>query len=210
MVAGARLPAAPAAHSTPVPDDTRRATWRIPGRGMAIAVITVTFFGDSALESFLGVYLTGRNTAGSLLAGPAISASHLASLLGRPGSARLRQRHGERRTLRTAGLLLATAGITAVVTVPYARVLIGGPLTVAPVVPIALSLAARSPSPASAPAENLIRPGQSASRYSWRMPPSRSRFRMSRRVICSGSVIGAGSGWSGRALAMPWWGRWVL
>ncbi|MEU2135387.1 hypothetical protein, partial [Streptomyces sp. NPDC018352] len=36
-----------------------------------------------------------------------------------------------------------------------------------------------------AAAENLIRPVQAACWYSWRMPPSRSRFRMSRRVICS-------------------------
>jgi hypothetical protein len=39
-------------------------------------------------------------------------------------------------------------------------------------------------------AENLIRPGHAACWYSWRMPPSRSRFRMWRRAICPGSVIG--------------------
>ncbi|MEU1692034.1 hypothetical protein [Streptomyces hirsutus] len=32
--------------------------------------------------------------------------------------------------------------------------------------------------------------------------------RMSRRAISSGSAIGAGKGFSGRAFAMPWWGRW--
>ncbi|MFF0372170.1 MULTISPECIES: sigma-70 family RNA polymerase sigma factor [unclassified Micromonospora] len=53
-------------------------------------------------------------------------------------------------------------------------------------------------------AENLIRTGQAACWYSWRMPPSRSRRRMSRRVILSGSAIGAGSERSGRAFAMPW------
>ncbi|MEV0135938.1 hypothetical protein AB0H83_46790 [Dactylosporangium sp. NPDC050688] len=56
-------------------------------------------------------------------------------------------------------------------------------------------------------AENLIRRGQAACRYLWRMPPRRSCLRMSRRVICSGSVIGVGSERSGRAFAMPWCGR---
>jgi hypothetical protein len=37
------------------------------------------------------------------------------------------------------------------------------------------------------------------------MPPSRLRFCMLRRAICSGSVIGGGSGCRGRALAMPWY-----
>jgi len=55
----------------------------------------------------------------------------------------------------------------------------------------------------AAPAENLIHPVHAACWYSWRMPPSRLRRRMSRRDIRSGSVIGTGSGYSGRALAMP-------
>lgn len=44
---------------------------------------------------------------------------------------------------------------------------------------------------------------QTPCRYSWRMPPSRWRRRMSRWVICSGSPIGIGKGRNGRALAMP-------
>lgn len=57
----------------------------------------------------------------------------------------------------------------------------------------------------AAPAEKLIRPVQAACRYSWRMPPSRWRRRMSRWVICSGSLIGIGigKGRSGRAWAIP-------
>jgi hypothetical protein len=54
------------------------------------------------------------------------------------------------------------------------------------------------------PADNLIRTGQAACSYSWRMPPSRSRRRMSRRLILPGSAIGVGSERSGRAFAMPW------
>jgi hypothetical protein len=33
---------------------------------------------------------------------------------------------------------------------------------------------------------------------------------MPRRAIWSGSVISGGSGRSGLALAMPWWGRWLV
>lgn len=146
--ATASLPPGPAQHDRLMPSGTRRrATWRIPGVGLAIAIITVTFFGDGALESFLGVYLTGWHTPDGLLAGLGIGAYHLASLLGRLGSARLQQRHGERRSLLAAGLL-ATAGMTALVTTSYVPVVMAGLLTVgfavAPIVPIALSLAARS------------------------------------------------------------------
>jgi UDP-N-acetylmuramoylalanine-D-glutamate ligase len=56
-------------------------------------------------------------------------------------------------------------------------------------------------------AENPIHAGHAARSYSCRAPPRRSRLRMSRCVIWPGSVSGVGSGWSGRALAMPWWGR---
>lgn len=52
-------------------------------------------------------------------------------------------------------------------------------------------------------AENLVRAGHAACPYSWRIPPRRSRRRTSRRVICCGSVIGAGKGCSGREFAMP-------
>ncbi len=53
------------------------------------------------------------------------------------------------------------------------------------------------------PAENVIRAGQAACSYSWRMPPSRSRRRMASRLSWSGSVMGSGSAACGRALAMP-------
>ncbi|GAB3831558.1 SCO6880 family protein [Dactylosporangium cerinum] len=44
---------------------------------------------------------------------------------------------------------------------------------------------------APALAENLVRAGQAACSYSWRMPPRRSRLRMSRRAILSGSATPA-------------------
>lgn len=53
------------------------------------------------------------------------------------------------------------------------------------------------------PAENVIRAGQAACSYSWRMPPRRSCRWMFRRMKRSGSVIASGSGASGRALVMP-------
>ena len=50
-------------------------------------------------------------------------------------------------------------------------------------------------------AENLIR--AATWWYSWSTPPSRSRRRMSRLAIWPGLTSGTGSGWSGRAFAMP-------
>jgi hypothetical protein len=57
--------------------------------------------------------------------------------------------------------------------------------------------------PNAALAENLIRARQAACSCSWRIPPRRWRLRMSRWAIWSRSMIGGGSGRSGRALAMP-------
>jgi hypothetical protein len=57
--------------------------------------------------------------------------------------------------------------------------------------------------------ENVIRAGQAAW-YSLRMPPKRGCRRMLSRVMWSWLAIGDGSGRSGRVLAMPWWGRWLL
>jgi len=59
-------------------------------------------------------------------------------------------------------------------------------------------------------AENVVRAGQAACRYSWRMPPSRSRRRMSSRPSGSGSVIGWGSGRRGAAARSVRWGRCLL
>jgi hypothetical protein len=53
------------------------------------------------------------------------------------------------------------------------------------------------------PAGKAIRAGQAACSYSFSTPPTRSRRWMFRRASRSESVIGSGSGASGRALAMP-------
>ena len=53
------------------------------------------------------------------------------------------------------------------------------------------------------PAENLVHAGQAAFSYSLRIPPRRWCLRMFSWAIWSGSMIGVGSGCSGRAFAMP-------
>jgi putative membrane protein len=71
--------------------------------------------------------------------------------------------------------------------------------------------AARAPSGVGA--EKLIRAGQAAWRYSWRVPPRRSRLRMSRWAIRSGSLGSVtGSGRAGRGDVWPRarWGWWLL
>jgi hypothetical protein len=53
------------------------------------------------------------------------------------------------------------------------------------------------------PAEIAIWAAQATCSYSWRTPPRRSRRWMFSRASWSGSVIGSGSGFSGRRFAMP-------
>ena len=119
--------------------------WRIPAVLFAIALITVTFFGDGALESFLSTYLQRTLAGGVLLSGIGIGSYHFASLLGRLIATAALRRLGEQRVVRAAGLL-AAAGLLITVTVPAGAV--GGLLLVgfaiAPVVPATLSLAGRS------------------------------------------------------------------
>jgi hypothetical protein len=55
-----------------------------------------------------------------------------------------------------------------------------------------------------APADNVVQAGQAACRYSCTMPPRRSCRRMSRLVMCCGSVIGAGTARSGAAWCIAW------
>lgn len=123
-------------------DERRRAVWRAPGVGSAIAVVTLTFIGDGALESFLGVYLRG---SGVLLIGVGIGGYHLASLAGRLLATRVLRRWGERRVLRAAGVLAAVGviGVVSTSMAVFAGLLVVG-FAVAPIVPTALSLAGRS------------------------------------------------------------------
>ena len=121
--------------------------WRIPAVLFVIALISVTFFGDGALESFLSTYLQNTLAGGVLLSGFGIGSYHFASLLGRLTATAALRRFGERRVVLAAGLL-AAAGLLTAVTATAAAGAIGGLLlvgfAVAPVVPTALSLAGRS------------------------------------------------------------------
>jgi MFS family permease len=145
----APIPAPPVPLGTVRDRRPRRAAgmpvWRIPAVLFAIALITVTFFGDGALESFLSTYLQRTLAGGVLLSGIGIGSYHFASLLGRLIATAALRRLGEQRVVRAAGLL-AAAGLLITVTVPAGAV--GGLLLVgfaiAPVVPATLSLAGRS------------------------------------------------------------------
>jgi MFS family permease len=121
--------------------------WRMPGVGIAILMVSICFFGDGALESFLSVYLRDALDTGPLMAGIGIGSFHLASLLGRLLSAKTQDRIGERRVL-VFSALLAAAGIAIAVATRSAAVAMPGILLVgfaiAPVVPMTLSLAARA------------------------------------------------------------------
>ena len=121
--------------------------WRIPAVLFAIALISVTFFGDGALESFLSTYLQTTMAGGVLVSGFGIGSYHFASLLGRLAATAALRRLGERRVVVAAGLL-AAAGLLTAVTATAAAGAIGGLLLVgfaiAPVVPTTLSLAGRS------------------------------------------------------------------
>jgi len=140
------LPAA-SVGSGPGRQPVRPKVWRIPAVLFAIALISVTFFGDGALESFLSSYLQRTLAGGVLLSGFGIGSYHLASLLGRLTATATLRRFGERRVVLAAGLL-AAAGLLIAVTAPDAPGAIGGLLlvgfAVAPVVPVTLSLAGRS------------------------------------------------------------------
>ena len=63
----------------------------------AIALISVTFFGDGALESFLSSYLQRTEAGGVLLSRIGIGSYHFTSLLGRLTATALLRRLGERR-----------------------------------------------------------------------------------------------------------------
>ena len=140
------VPAAASSGRRP-PRPARMRVWRIPAVLFAIALITVTFFGDGALESFLSSYLQSTLAGGVLLSGIGIGSYHFASLLGRLTATAALRRFGERRVVVAAGLL-AAAGLLITVTAAAVAGAISGLLLVgfaiAPVVPTTLSLAGRS------------------------------------------------------------------
>ena len=144
----AAIPAPPVAPGTsPGRRPPRPGVWRIPAVLFAMALISVTFFGDGALESFLSTYLQTTLAGGVLLSGFGIGSYHFASLLGRLTATAALRRFEERRVVQAAGLL-AAAGLSTAVTATAAAAAIGGLLLVgfaiAPVAPTTLSLGGRS------------------------------------------------------------------
>jgi len=120
---------------------------RLPGVLLATGIVTVCFFGDGALESYSSLYLREGIGSGALLAGAGIAAFHVASFGARLASAPLIRMLGESRVLVLAGLG-AAAGIVVALATTTAAVAAFGLLLVgfslAPVVPIAISVAGRS------------------------------------------------------------------
>jgi MFS family permease len=162
IAARAPLPAHPGA-SEPAGDDAdlgrlpvapdraaagpRGGLLRAPGVLVALALITLCFLGDGAIEGYVPLYLRDLLGAGALLTGIGVAAFHSASLAGRLTAARAQARLGERGLITAAGIG-ASAGMLVVVLADAPALAAAGLLLVgvslAPVVPTALSVAGRA------------------------------------------------------------------
>jgi MFS family permease len=136
----------------PVPPDRAAAVprgglLRAPGVLVALALITLCFLGDGAIEGYVPLYLRDLLGAGALLTGIGVAAFHSASLAGRLTAARAQARLGERGLITAAGVG-ASAGMLVVVLAGAPALAAAGLLLVgaslAPVVPTALSVAGRA------------------------------------------------------------------
>ena len=123
---------------------------------VAVALCTLCFFGDGAIEGYAALFLRDVLESGALLTGVALAAFHSASLAGRLVFSRPAS---ERLVLTIAGLL-ASAAMAVVVLAGSAAVAAAGLLVVgfalAPVVPTALSIAGRNAPGRSATAVSLV------------------------------------------------------
>jgi MFS family permease len=129
---------------------------RTPAIALALAMCTLCFFGDGAIEGFSALFLRDSLAASGLLAGVGLAAFHGASMVGRLLFSRVAD---ERRTM-TAAALLASAGMVVTVAADAPAVAAAGLLVVgfalAPIVPTTLSLAARNAPGRSATAVSLV------------------------------------------------------
>jgi MFS family permease len=134
----------------------RLALLRVPAIVLALAIVTLCFFGDGAIEGYAALFLRDVLAAGGLATGAAFAAYHGASLIGRLLTARVAD---ERWVVAAAGLL-AAAGMAVVVAAGSPAAAAAGLLVVgfalAPIVPTALSLAGRSAPGRSATAVSLV------------------------------------------------------
>ena len=141
------------AHEAPA---SRLELLRIPAIAVAVALCTLCFFGDGAIEGYAALFLRDVLESGALLTGVALAAFHSASLVGRLVFSRPAS---ERLVLTIAGLL-ASAAMAVVVLAGSAAVAAAGLLVVgfalAPVVPTALSIAGRNAPGRSATAVSLV------------------------------------------------------
>jgi MFS family permease len=149
-------PSSPAASRGLTPAGGRRELLRVPAIVLALAICTLCFFGDGAIEGYAALFLRDVLAAGGLLTGVAFAAYHSASLVGRLATAKARD---ERRVLTVAGLA-ASAGMVVVVAAGSAAVAAAGLLVVgfalAPIVPTVLSIAGRNAPGRSATAVSLV------------------------------------------------------
>jgi MFS family permease len=150
--------AAPAERGGPAGTAAGR-LWAVPGVRLGLFLAGICFLGDGMLEGFTSLYLRGELDSGVWIGGGAIAAFHLASLAGRLIGARAIRRRGERLVVRLAGLG-AAAGMALTVLAPspgaaaVGLLLVG--LSLAPVVPTALSVAGRSAPERSGAAVSLV------------------------------------------------------
>jgi MFS family permease len=140
------VPAADSPRVVPVAEAPGRLL-RAPGVLVALALVTLCFFGDGALEGYSALYLRDLLGAGALLTGVGLAAFHTASLAGRLASARALHRLGERDLITGAGAGAAAGMLLVVLARSPALAAVGLLLvgaSLAPVVPTALSVAGRA------------------------------------------------------------------
>jgi MFS family permease len=132
---------------------------RAPGVLVALALITLCFFGDGAIEGYVALYLRDLLGAGALLTGVGLALFHGASLVGRLASSAGLDRLGERNLITLAGAG-AAAGMLVIVLARSAPLAAAGLLLVgislSPVVPTALSVAGRADPARAGAAVSLV------------------------------------------------------
>jgi len=114
---------------------------------LAVALVSLSFFTDGALEGYISIYLRDLLGSGVLLGGLGIAAFHVIGLLGRLVSAIALRHYGERGVITISGTLSIVGMILALSTTsaPFAvsgLLLVG--LGQSPIVATAFSLAAEA------------------------------------------------------------------
>ncbi len=132
---------------------------RLPGVTLAIGLVTLAYFGDSALEGYASTYLRGTLTSGALLGGAGLATFYGAGAVGCCLGGTTARRLGEPRTIAIAGALIAL-GIGIAVCSASPAFAIAGLLLVgvasAPLVPIGYSIGSRAAGDRGASVVTLI------------------------------------------------------